>query len=138
VGRRSKKFFELFSILFTPKKGPFCIFINIRKAFLSSNMLKPILTLLFISLGISVFSQSIARLDNSRISSKQLDSKITQLMKDASVTGMYISIFNNNKPVYNKTLGYKNSATSEPLQINTNIYGASLSKAVFAVLVLNL
>ena len=59
-------------------------------------------------------------------------------MKEASVTGMAISLFNNNKPVYHKVFGYKNSETKVPLQTNTNFYGASLSKAVFAVLVMKL
>ena len=59
-------------------------------------------------------------------------------MKAAHVHGLAISIFNNNKPVYKKTFGYKNSTAKEPLQTNTNMYGASLSKAVFAVLVMKL
>ena len=59
-------------------------------------------------------------------------------MRDASVTGMAVSLFNNNKPVYHKVFGYKNSDTKAPLQTNTNFYGASLSKAVFAVLVMKL
>lgn len=85
-----------------------------------------------------VFTQTIKRLDNSRITAQQLDSKINQLMKDASVTGMAISIFNDNKPVYHKAFGYKNADTKVLLQTNTNMYGASLSKAVFAVLVMKL
>ena len=93
-----------------------------------------------ISLFISsfVFAQSIIRLDNTRITAQQLDTKISQLMKEASVTGMAISIFNDGKPVYHKVFGYKNSATKDPLQTNTNFYGASLSKAVFAVMVMRL
>lgn len=59
-------------------------------------------------------------------------------MKEASVTGMAISIFNDSRPVYHKVFGYKNSDTKVPLQTNTNFYGASLSKAVFAVLVMKL
>ena len=59
-------------------------------------------------------------------------------MKEASVTGIAISIFNDNKPVYHKVFGYKNSETKAPLQTNTNFYGASLSKAVFAVMVMKL
>lgn len=59
-------------------------------------------------------------------------------MKEASVTGMAVSIFNDSKPVYHKVFGYKNSGTKAPLQTITNFYGASLSKAVFAVLVMKL
>ncbi len=85
-----------------------------------------------------VFSQTIVRLDNSRVTSKKLDQKVKQLMKAASVTGMAISVFNDNKPVFHKVFGVKYSTTKEPLQTNTNFYGASFSKAVFAVLVMKL
>jgi hypothetical protein len=66
-----------------------------------------------ISLFISsfIFAQSIIRLDNSRITSQQLDTKISRLMKEASVTGLAISIFNGCLPVYHKVFGYKNSDT---------------------------
>ena len=84
------------------------------------------------------FSQTVTRLDDSKISSAELDNKIQQLMKDGNVHGLAISVFNKNKPVYKKVFGYKRFDTKEPLQTNTNIYGASLSKAVFAVLVMKM
>ena len=55
-------------------------------------------------------------------------------MNAANVHGLAVTIFNNNQPVYKKTFGYKNFETKEPIKTNTNFYGASLSKAVFAVL----
>jgi serine-type D-Ala-D-Ala carboxypeptidase/endopeptidase len=101
-------------------------------------MQKTFFTLLSFFVSHFVFTQTIVRLDNSRITAQQLDNKIIQLMKDASVTGMAISLFNDNKSVYHKVFGYKNADTRTPLQTNTNFYGASLSKAVFAVLVMKL
>ena len=101
-------------------------------------MMKFILSLALGFLCYSVLAQTIVRLDNSTITSGQLDTKINQLMKVASVTGMAITIYNDNKPVYQKVFGYKNLETKAPLQGNTNVYGASLSKAVFAVLVMKL
>ena len=101
-------------------------------------MRKTILTLFYIFFHSFVFAQTISRIDDSRITAKELDSKIRQLMKDASVTGMAVSVFNDGKPVYNKVYGYKSTETKAPLQLNTNFYGASLSKAVFAVLVMKL
>ncbi len=85
-----------------------------------------------------IFSQTINRLDESKISSAQLDNKVQQLMKDGNVQGLAITVFNKNKAVYKKVFGYKRFDTKEPLQTNTNFYGASLSKAVFAVLVMKL
>jgi len=95
-------------------------------------------TLSAILIGFLVFAQNIVRLDNSTVSVKELDNKVGQLMKKASVTGIAIGLFNNGKPVYQKCFGYKNADTKVPLQVNTNFYGASLSKAVFAALVMKL
>ena len=101
-------------------------------------MQKIVLILLSVFTSAVVFAQTLTRLDDSRISAKELDKKIDKLMKNASVTGMAISIFNDGNPVYRKVFGYKNTLTKAPLQTNTNFYGASLSKAVFAVLVMKL
>ena len=86
----------------------------------------------------AVFSQTIKRLDKTRISFAALDDSIQLLMKVANVQGLAISVFNNNQPIYKKAFGYKRFDTKEPLKTSTNIYGASLSKAVFAVLVMQL
>jgi CubicO group peptidase (beta-lactamase class C family) len=85
-----------------------------------------------------VKGQTITKLDKSKISFASLDNKIQSLIKAANVQGLAISIFNNNEPVYKKTFGYKRLDTKEPIKTNTNFYGASLSKAVFAVLVMKL
>ncbi|HVE60448.1 MAG TPA: serine hydrolase domain-containing protein, partial [Chitinophagaceae bacterium] len=82
--------------------------------------------------------QTITRLDKTKISAFALDNKIKYLMKAANVHGLAVSIFNKNEVVYKKTFGYKNFGLKATLQTNTNIYGASLSKAVFAVLVMKL
>ncbi len=99
-----------------------------------------ITTLLFIFLGNihNLIAQKITRLDNSQITSAQLDNKIRTLIREANVHGLAISVFNKNKPVYKKTFGHKLFEKKDSLESNTNIYGASLSKAVFAVLVLKL
>src|SRR5688572_32846694 len=106
--------------------------------FLTSSMKKIILIQVFVFINSFVFTQTIVRLDNSQISAQQLNNKMNQLIKDASVTGIAINVFNDGKPVYHKVFGYKNSETKVPLQTSTNFYGASFSKSVFAVLVLKL
>ncbi len=105
---------------------------------LSSTMRKIIVTQVLIFISAFVFGQTIVRLDNSRIVAHDLDTKINYLMKEASVSGIAISIFNEGKPIYHKAFGYKNVETKIPLQTSTNFYGASFSKAVFAVLVMKL
>jgi serine-type D-Ala-D-Ala carboxypeptidase/endopeptidase len=99
---------------------------------------KSLFPLLFTSLCFVASGQSITKLDKSKISFALLDKKIQALMKAAHVQGLAVSIFNNNEPVYKKTFGFKRLDTKEPIKGSTNIYGASLSKPVFAVLVMKL
>jgi len=77
----------------------------------------------------------ITRIDDSTIEVSDLDSKIKSLMDSAEVTGMAISIFNDDKIIYRKAFGYANAEKKTLLQINSTFYGASLSKAVFGYLV---
>ena len=97
-----------------------------------------LLFLCFIGITVIAHGQNVKKLDNSKISFVDLDSKIKALMQAANVQGMAITIFNNNEPVYKKTFGYKRIDTKEPIKTTTNIYGASLSKCVFAVLAMKL
>ncbi|MBQ0735468.1 serine hydrolase [Aquimarina celericrescens] len=80
----------------------------------------------------------ITRLDGSIVSKDSLTQKIEQLVNDAKVHGIGITLFNHNRIAYEKTFGYKNYQEKLPLIKNTNMYGASFSKAVFAVLVMKL
>lgn len=99
---------------------------------------------LFIILSLLLFAQftliaqPISRLDGSQISNAELDEEIQRLQEAAQVHGLAISIFNDNRLVYRKTFGYKNYEKQQALTDSTNIYGASLSKAVFGVLVMKL
>ena len=51
---------------------------------------------------------------------------------------MAVSVFNENKVMYQKSFGYKDFENKIKLNDSTNIYGASFSKAVFSVLVMKL
>jgi D-alanyl-D-alanine-carboxypeptidase/D-alanyl-D-alanine-endopeptidase len=92
----------------------------------------------FIAVTLIAQGQTIKKLDNSIISFNALDNKINALMNAANVQGLAVTIFNNYEPVYKKTFGYKRIDTKEPIKTTTNIYGASLSKVVFAVLAMKL
>ncbi len=85
-----------------------------------------------------VQSQSIIRLDGSTITKDSLTIKINRLIKDANIHGMAVTIFNDDKAVYQKIFGYKDYENKIRLNDSTNIYGASFSKAVFGVLVMKL
>ena len=80
----------------------------------------------------------IERLDGSTITTDSLTNKINQLMDDAKVHGMAITVFNHQQPVYQHTFGYKDVPNQAVLTDSTNIYGASFSKAVFSVLTMKM
>jgi D-alanyl-D-alanine-carboxypeptidase/D-alanyl-D-alanine-endopeptidase len=101
-------------------------------------ILRKIFYLLFLLLPIITHGQKIEQLNHKIISEAEMDIKIKSLMTLGNVHGLAISIFNNNKPIYKKTFGFKNAQTKEPIATDCNIYGASLSKAVFAVFVMQL
>ena len=83
-------------------------------------------------------NQEIERIDGSLISKDSITRKIDQLAKDANVQGMAVAIFSNKQPVYQKMFGYKDFSKKLMLTDSTNIYGASLSKAVFSIIVMKL
>ena len=80
----------------------------------------------------------IKRIDGSTIGENQLDEKISSLIEKANVTGLAVTIFNDAEVVYQKAFGYSNFETKDTLDVNHIFYGASLSKSVFAYLVVQL
>ena len=97
-----------------------------------------LLTMLVLSNCTTKDNQEIERIDGSTISKESISLKINQLMNDANVQGMVVAIFNNKQPVYKNIVGYKDFPKKLILTDSTNIYGASLSKAVFSILVMKL
>ncbi|NDV14785.1 serine hydrolase [Muricauda sp. TY007] len=100
---------------------------------------------LLLIIGLSILSscsnpkqETIERLDGSLITKDSITKKIDQLMADAQIYGMAISIFDDNQPVYQKVFGYKDYPNKIVLTDSTNIYGASFSKAVFGVLTMKM
>jgi CubicO group peptidase (beta-lactamase class C family) len=80
----------------------------------------------------------VTRIDDTNIEASELDTKIKALRDSAEVTGLAISVFNDNQIIYRKAFGYANVNKKIPLQTNSSFYGASLSKAVFGYLVATL
>lgn len=86
----------------------------------------------------SVKGQEITRLNGSTITQDSLTLKVRQLIRDAEVHGLALTVFKDNHISYQKSFGYKDYQKKLPLTNSTNMYGASLSKAVFGVLVMKL
>jgi CubicO group peptidase (beta-lactamase class C family) len=68
----------------------------------------------------------------------QQDSLILRLMRQSKITGLGIGIIEKNKPVSVRTYGYRNREKNLSNDTATCFYAASLSKAVFAWLVMQL
>ncbi|RZM25637.1 MAG: class A beta-lactamase-related serine hydrolase [Pedobacter sp.] len=77
-------------------------------------------------------AQSIKRIDGSKVTVDSLDSKIRSLMAYAKVSGAAIAVYNDNRPVFEKTYGMANVPDKKPLTDSSVMYGASLAKMVFA------
>lgn len=96
----------------------------------------PILTLLFQT----AFSQQNALVlpDGKQLSTTAIDTRVQHLMDTAGVTGLCIGIVQNNEVYYVKSYGYKNRTTGQRNDNSTSFSAASLSKPVFAYLVMQL
>ena len=77
-------------------------------------------------------------LDGRTLHPAEIDKTVRQLMDSAKVPGLAVALLEDNKVRYLRTYGYRNLETHAPLEPQTAMYGASLSKAVFAYLVMQL
>lgn len=87
---------------------------------------------------ITAYPQSVHRPDGQTIKTVSVDSIVTGLMKAAEVTGLELAVVNRNSLVYAKSYGYKNMADKTLNDTSTCFYAASLSKSLFAFIVMQL
>ena len=80
----------------------------------------------------------IVRLDSSTIDTTALTEQIVALTRAANVHGLTVTIFNDAEKVYSRAFGFADQPAGRALRTDTEMYGASLSKAVFSVLVMKL
>lgn len=98
----------------------------------------PLLLLFACASHKEIEKNEIRRLDASSQSAQELSQHVQALVNSAQVHGLALAIFNDRQLVYQNTFGYSRFDKKVPLTDSTNIYGASLSKAVFGVLVMQL
>lgn len=83
-------------------------------------------------------SAEILRLDGSTVTADALTERIEALTRAAGVHGLTVTVFNDAETVYSRAFGFADQPAGRALSTETELYGASLSKAVFAVLVMKL
>ena len=100
--------------------------------------IKYFISILFIVLSLNIYSQSIQRIDNSTISTKVLDNELQRLKKLGNVHGLTVSIVTKDSILFKKAYGSRNLKNKQPLETSHNFYAASLSKPLFAFIVMKL
>jgi hypothetical protein len=80
----------------------------------------------------------IQRLDGTTIAITEAERKVTQLMTAAEVIGAGIAIINDGKVVYLKAYGLRDTQKNLPLTVDLIMSVASLSKAAFAYMTMQL
>ena len=96
------------------------------------------ISILFFSFHLNMYSQSIQRIDNSIISIKVLDNEIQRLKNLGNVHGLTVSIVTKDSVLFQKAYGSRNLKNKQPLETSHNFYAASLSKPLFAFIVMKL
>lgn len=78
------------------------------------------------------YAQYFNKIDGGKVAADSLQAKVEYLMRVANVSGVAISVFNNNKPVFSKTFGLSNVKQQIQFLSTSVIYGASFAKTIFA------
>ena len=84
------------------------------------------------------YGQFINRIDDTRIAVDSLDFHLRRLQTAANVHGMAVSIFTADSVLFQKAYGSRNLSLQLPLETSHNFYAASLSKPLFAYIVMKL
>lgn len=78
------------------------------------------------------------RPDGKILSAGQIDETVERLMGAGNVPGLALALISNNEVSYLKAYGLADMDEARPLQTDTVMYGASLTKAAFAYMVMTL
>jgi CubicO group peptidase (beta-lactamase class C family) len=98
------------------------------------------LTGMFSLLGLAhaVAAQELRLLDGRKQSLELVDALVAEAMNTADVPGLGVAIIHDGRVAFARTYGQRNLELGLPLQKDTVMYGASLTKATFAYLVMQL
>jgi CubicO group peptidase (beta-lactamase class C family) len=83
-------------------------------------------------------ASAVKRLDGTTISSQEIDATVTRLLSAAKIPGVGVAILNDGKVVFLKGYGVRDKEKNLPLTPDSVFTAASLTKAAFACLVMEL
>ncbi len=78
------------------------------------------------------------RLDGTSLTTSQIDAEAARLMKERAVPGLAVALIEEGQPVFIRTYGLANVEKKQPIEKDTILYGASLTKLAFAYTVMQL
>ena len=96
------------------------------------------LIIYFILSSNNIHSQQIMKLDGTKITREALDSYLKKQMHDLKIPGLSIAIINDARIVYHRTFGLANTKSGEKVNNLSIFQASSMSKPVFAYLVLKM
>jgi CubicO group peptidase (beta-lactamase class C family) len=88
------------------------------------------------SISTAKSTSELTSLNGKPISIPEMEAEMAAIMEEAGVTGLSCAIINGSKIAYCKAFGLKNRKSGEPNNEQTIFWAASLSKPVFAYLVM--
>lgn len=93
---------------------------------------------LILALSIVTQAQEIERLDGSRITAAEADAFAKRTLAENNVTGAQLAILNRGRLVWSAAYGLRRREPPLPMRTDTNIWAASITKAVFGTYVMTL
>jgi CubicO group peptidase (beta-lactamase class C family) len=81
---------------------------------------------------------TIHRFDGTPVSADLIDSEARRMMAEAKVQGLAMAVVDDGKVVFVRSWGHRNVEKKLPLETDTIMYGASLTKFAFAYMVMQL
>jgi CubicO group peptidase (beta-lactamase class C family) len=80
----------------------------------------------------------IHRFDGAPVDAERIDREAKRMMREARVQGLAMAVVEDGQVAFVRSWGHRNVAANLPLQPDTIMYGASLTKFVFAYMVMQL
>jgi CubicO group peptidase (beta-lactamase class C family) len=91
-----------------------------------------------LTVGAAIEDPALRRFDGAPITAERIDREATRMMAAANVEGLAMAVIDNGAVVLVRSWGRRNVEKKLPLQTDTIMYGASLTKFAFAYMVMQL
>jgi len=81
---------------------------------------------------------NIRRVDGKNLSAREIDAEVQKQMEQERVPGLALALVQDGRPIYVKSYGLRSVEEAKPLEADTILYAASLTKLTFAYMVMQL